>query len=292
MAGGLTLLPSYTQDQIFPAYQDRLLIKSLGIQAGVVGEEDFKVSAATGLQVALKKGKAFVEQTSAKQESSNAFYNGLYNVLSPAEQAPYNSVEVPTTNPQIAQIILRVYDVEELGTTGSSFGRIEWLNGTANAGATAAHVEEGKESEFGAAVLPTSSFRCASIIVPKNATVSSEYTIIDRRPGRWIKATLGTLVENAPGNEVLVRSELGGTRASLKGTLKVKATKSLTSGSNLITALPAESKPIFFSFQPVYNYEKNVFSVAEVGIGGPINYRGETISEGFELDMHITYLLK
>lgn len=188
------MIPSYTQDNLYPAYQDRLLTKSLGAQAGVVEENDFKVTAGTGLQVAVESGKGFVAQTNANQEAGT-FYNGLYNILNPTKQNPYNTVEVPTTNPQIAQIILRVYDVAELGIGGASYGRIEWLNGTANAGATAAHVEEGKASEFGAAVLPTSSFRCAYIIVPKNATTSSEYSIIDARTTSYFMS--GGLINNA-----------------------------------------------------------------------------------------------
>src|ERR1700722_9830339 len=181
MAGGLLLQPSYAQDIKYPAYQDRLLMKSLGVQAGVVGLEDFIVTAGTGLQVEVEKGKGFIEQTNQNQEVGNTFYNGLYNVLGPTKQNPYNSVEIPTTNPQIAQIILRVYDVNELLISGSTYARIEWLNGTANTGATKAHAEEGKASEFGAAALPASSYRVAYVVVPKNATTSSEYSIIDAR---------------------------------------------------------------------------------------------------------------
>lgn len=194
MAGGLTLIPSYTSDNIFPAYQDRLLIESLGVRAGIIGPEDFTVSAASGLQVEVNKGKVFVEQTKSIEESSNTFYNGLYNVLNPTLQNPYNNVEVPTTNPQIAQIIVRVYDTTELGISGSSYARIEWLNGAANAGATKAHVEAGEALSFGAAALPTSSFKLAYVVVPKNATISSEFEIVNERifagPGRIINGRL------------------------------------------------------------------------------------------------------
>lgn len=179
--GGLIIQPSFAEDLIYPAYQDRLLMKSLGVQAGVVESEDFKVSAGTGLQVNVKKGKAFIEQTKAIEESSNIFYNGLYNVLNPIEQNPYNNVEVSAVNPQIAQIILRVYDIGELKIGGSSYARIEWLNGSPNAEATKAHVEEEKSTAYGAANLPQSSFLCAYVIVPKNATKSSEFEIVDAR---------------------------------------------------------------------------------------------------------------
>jgi hypothetical protein len=179
VGSGLILQASYTEDVKFPAYQDRLLMKSLGIQAGVVEPEDFKVSAGTGLQINVKKGKSFVEQTKAIEESSNTFYNGLYNVLNPIEQNPYNNVEVSAVNPQIAQIIIRVYDVGELKIGGESYARLEWLNGSPNALATEAKMKEGVYE--GAAALPQSSFRIAYVLVPKNATKSSEYYIEDTR---------------------------------------------------------------------------------------------------------------
>jgi hypothetical protein len=169
------------EDLDYSASDLRLLSSSLGVQAGVVGANDFKVAAGSGLQVNVEKGKGFIEQTKATQESSNAFYNGLYNVLNPTEQNPYNSVEVPTTNPQIAQIILRVYDINELKISGSTYARVEWLNGTANAGATKAHIEEEEASTYGAAILPQSSFRLCYVLVPKNATKSSEFEIFDKR---------------------------------------------------------------------------------------------------------------
>jgi hypothetical protein len=177
--GGLLIQPSYTEDVKYPAYQDRLLILSLGVQSGVVEPEDFKVSAGTGLQVNIKKGKAFAEQSKAIEESSNTFYNGLYNVLNPIEQNPYNNVEVPSTNPQIAQIIIRVYDVGELKIGGESYARLEWLNGSPNVNATEAKMKEGKYE--GRAELSQSSLRLANVLIPKNATKSSEYYIEDAR---------------------------------------------------------------------------------------------------------------
>jgi hypothetical protein len=181
MAGGLLLSPSYTEDIKFSAYQDRLLLASLIKKAGIIEFKDFEVSAGSGLQVNVRKGKAFVKQTGAIEESGNTFYNGMYNVLNPIEQNPYNSVEVFTTNPQIAQIILRVYDVDELKTSGNSSARIEWLNGTANAGATKVNAEGENPQAYGAATLPQSSFILCYIVVPKNATKSSEFVIVDKR---------------------------------------------------------------------------------------------------------------
>ncbi len=124
---GVTLIPSYTDDQIYPSYQDRLLIKSLlGANPGVVGTEDYKVSAGTGLQVNVKSGNCFVAQTGAIEESGNTFYDGMYLASNPTETNPVNSVIVSAENPQIAQIIVRIYDVGELKTSGSSKAQIEW----------------------------------------------------------------------------------------------------------------------------------------------------------------------
>lgn len=182
-------IPLYTTDNIYASYLDRLLVKSLGVQPGVVEENDYKVSAGSGLQVKVEKGKAFVAETGAIEESNNSFFNGLYNVLSSTESTPYNNVEVSSVNPQIAQIILRVYDVEELKISGQSYARLEWLNGTPNAGATKAHIEEGKAEEFGAKELPQSCYKLAYIVIPKNATKSSEFSIVDKRKLPYEKYT-------------------------------------------------------------------------------------------------------
>lgn len=166
--------PLNTEDQLYTAWQDRLAFKSTGIQAGVVEVNDYKVNAGAGLQVEVEKGNAWVMQTGATQESSNAFFDGLYQVSSSTKINPSNSVVVSSVNPQIAQIILRVYDINELKISGSSYAKVEWLNGTPTIGATL-------ENRSGAAALPQSSLRLADVLVPKNAASSAAYEIRDRR---------------------------------------------------------------------------------------------------------------
>src|ERR1035437_5757652 len=175
------LIPSYTEDLLYPAYQDRLLMKSLGVQAGVVGAEDYKIEKVAGasLQVTAKAGNAFVEQTKAIEESENTFYNGLYQVPNPKLLEPSNTVTVPEVNPQIAQIILRVYDEPELKGAGESKAKLEWLNGAESVGATEAKIKEGIYN--GVAALPQSSLRLAYVLVPKKATKAEEYYIEDTR---------------------------------------------------------------------------------------------------------------
>jgi hypothetical protein len=225
-----------------------LLIKALGVQAGVVEAEDYKVSAGSGLQVNVKKGKAFVEETEAIEESENSFYNGMYLVPNPTETNPYNSVEVSVANPQIAQIILRVYDIGVLKTSGSSYGRIEWLNGTPTAAATEAKMKEGIYE--GVAELSRSSFRLARVLVPKNATKSTEFYIEDARnwidTGPWIAMEISSKIEEEvkpPYQQALrVRSESKNTVARLQGQIRVKAGNTLEVG-NVIFTLPSSYTP-------------------------------------------------
>lgn len=226
-------VPLYTQDNTFASYLDRLLVKSLGVQAGVVEAEDYKVSAGAGLQVNLKAGKAFVEQTKAIEESENSFFNGLYGCFSSTESNPVNNVEVSAVNPQIAQIILRVYDVEELRTSGQSKFQIEWLNGTPTAEAKEAKMKEGIYE--GAAALPQSSFRVARVLVPKNATKSSEYYIEDARTyANRIKQSYETRVVRESEKEY----EPSATRpVEIIAELNVKEVVKVTVGSVLILEL-------------------------------------------------------
>ena len=208
------LSPNYTEDQLYAAYQDRLLIKSLGIQAGVVGLGDYKVEKVAGasLQVTSKSGNAFVEQTKAIEESENTFYNGMYFVSNPKLLEPSNTVTVPTINPQIAQIILRVYDEPELKGAGESKAKLEWLNGSESAEATEAKMKEGIYK--GVAALPQSSFRLAYILVPKNATKAEEYYIEDARAFRN-NFSLGPMISRsgnyaAKAGEFAIQEKSGG----------------------------------------------------------------------------------
>jgi hypothetical protein len=264
----MTLIPSYTEDLIYASYFDRLLIKSLGVQAGVVGEEDYKVSAGTGLQVNVKSGKAFVAETKAIEESNNEFYNGLYHVPNPTETNPYNNVEVSSANPQIAQIILRVYDVGELKIGGSSYARVEWLNGTPNAGATKTHVEEGKASEYGAAALPQSSFRICYVVVPKNAALSSEYNIVDSREfstlGEWKSLLLSSKIEQrSEYYKISARTESSGSIVRLRGNAIVKTGETIKAGNTVVT-LPIEYAPK--SFVQLSTSFGNILLVLKTGI--------------------------
>lgn len=171
------LQPLDAEDLLYPAYQDRLLHKTIA-KPGVAGAEDLRVTGVSGVNPVIAAGLCFVEQTNASQ---GTFFNGLYQVAVSSEANPSNSITIPTGNPQIAQVIIRVYDVNELKTAGSSIAKLEILNGTENAGATKEHIEKGEASSFGAANLPESSMRLAYILVPKNMISITEATIYDQR---------------------------------------------------------------------------------------------------------------
>lgn len=165
------LQPSYVQDQLFPAYSDRLQVKA-AYNAGVVGFNDYRVSAASGLQCSVASGMAYVTQTGAIENSSNTFYNGNYGVPNDGTVSPYNTITTPVTNNRLDQVILRVYDVGELGIGGSSFARIEWVQGTETGGASLSN-------RNGAGTLPASCLLLADFLnTPGSGTLGS---MADRR---------------------------------------------------------------------------------------------------------------
>ena len=196
----MTLLkPTYTEDIKYPAYIDRLLTKSLA-RPGVVNPNDFKVTENIGnLQVKVGGGYAFVEQTVNKLEPLNKKYNGLYHVVNTEEINPSNNVIVNSSNPQMAQIILRIYDNEEMGIGGGeSLAKVEWLNGIPQSGVTI-------DNRTGAATLPENSLRLADVLVPKNALNSASFTIRDRRPwahGAYARTNVSN-VEQPLGTNVI-----------------------------------------------------------------------------------------
>lgn len=195
MSGGLLIGPSYCEDLLYSAKEDRFLLEGL-TRAGVSEREGYLVGPGAGTQVNVGAGIAFIPYDAAQAQ--------LYGAYNDETQSPYNTAIVSGENPQIAQIILRVYDVNELKISGNSFARIEWLNGVPNAGATEAHVKEGLASSYGAAELPISSLRIYYVVVPKNATSSSEFHILDAREF-GTPLILGNVYSNFP---VISKSEL------------------------------------------------------------------------------------
>lgn len=294
------LAPSYCEDQLYASYRDRLLIKSLGIVAGMVGTEDYKISAGSGLQVNVKAGNAFVEQTNAIEESENSFYNGMYQVSNPTQINPFNSVAISSANPQIAQIILRVYDVGELKISGSSYGRVEWLNGTPTASATEAKMKE--EVFEGVAALPVSSYRIARILVPKNATTSAEYYIEDARTSCYAengtKLSLSTSLEPVASYYTpYIRLENGNAISRFKGLISVGSGKELKNGNNILIStstllakfVPTKSVKLLTTSNVNGNSTGSIY----VSSNGEMLWDGTTLSAGAEIALDgLTYSMK
>lgn len=178
-------LPLDTQDAAYPAALDRMRLKASGVQAGVVESEDFKVSAASGLQVSVAAGRAYVAQTNAVEGS---FYDGLYLVGNDGAMTPSGTPTVSATLPQLSQVVLRVYDITELKIAGASYARIEWLNGAPSEGASLAN-------RSGAAELPQSSLRLADVLIPAGAESAEHFEIRDRRP--WATGANFEFIEEA-----------------------------------------------------------------------------------------------
>lgn len=165
-------LPLDAQGAVYAPSLDRMRLKASGIQAGVASVEGgYKVTAASGLQVSVSAGKAYVAQTGATE---GTFYNGLYLVGNDGAMTPSGTPTVSSTLPTLNQIILRVFDVVELGIAGTPYAKLEWLNGTPTEGATL-------ENRSGAAELPQSSLRLADVLVPAGAESSEHFEIRDRR---------------------------------------------------------------------------------------------------------------
>jgi hypothetical protein len=119
---------------------------------GVLSPSSLLVALTTGFGVSVQPGAAYVQQT--VQAEGNSFYDGLYFVIEDNVDSPYNSIAAPVSSPRLDQVILRVYDVTEQGLSGSSFGRIEWLEGSENSGATYPNI-------VGATALPANSLLLA-----------------------------------------------------------------------------------------------------------------------------------
>jgi len=146
-------IPQWCQDGSYPAAHLRVRDNLLWTP-GALSPTSLLVALTSGFGVSVQPGAAYVQQT--VQSEGNTFYDGLYLCLEDAVDAPYNTITAPLVHPRLDQVILRVYDVVEQGLTGSSFGRIEWLVGAENAGATYPNTVG-----VGAAALPPNSFQLA-----------------------------------------------------------------------------------------------------------------------------------
>lgn len=126
-------VPMFTQDQVYPSWMLRRQLASERTAGVANPSTDLIVSAASGLQVSISSGTGYVQQNTVSQEGvADA---GLYYVFNDGPVNPYNTVSAPLAYPRIDILVLRVYDIVEQASTGSSFARVEWVQGVETNGA-------------------------------------------------------------------------------------------------------------------------------------------------------------
>ena len=157
-----------------------------GLQAGVMGSGDLKVTAGTaGLTVDVAAGVAFVQGGQVSDQ-------GLYRVRNDAvvNSAAFNAGGITANSsglPRIDQIIARVQD-QTHDASGQRRWRLEVLTGAPTAGATL-------DNRSGAAALPASSLRLADVLIPTGAATVAAGNIRDRRP--WARGGYARVTSNA-----------------------------------------------------------------------------------------------
>lgn len=152
-------------DQTFR--QDRYMAQMAGLQEGVVGSGDYKVTpGGASLQWSVAAGSAWVQGDDTTRQ-------GLYHQINDAAVTGLVAAGHATL-PRIDQVILQIADSSVTGVSDTP--TLSTLAGTATSGATL-------DNRTGAAALPNSAIRLADILVPAAQTgVISAANIRDRRP--------------------------------------------------------------------------------------------------------------
>lgn len=171
------ITPFLCTDQPYPFSTLRKQMASL-TSPGIVHAGDMAVSPSSGLQVQISAGEAYVQQTGATEGTN---YNGVYYELNDAPANPFNTISAPLVNPRIDMVILRIYDVTELGIGGSSFARFEWVQGSENASASLATMGPGL-SNPGAGTIPASSLLRAYVLQTVGESSISSGNILNVAP--------------------------------------------------------------------------------------------------------------
>lgn len=168
-------------DQTFR--QDRYMAQMSGLQEGVVGANDFKVSAGgASLQWSVAAGSAWVQGDDTTRQ-------GLYHQVNDAAITGLVSAGHATL-PRIDQVILQIADSSVFGVSDTP--TLSTLAGTATAGATL-------DNRTGASALPNSALRLADILVPAALTGTiSAANIRDRRT--WVSGAQNAVIGGGGGN--------------------------------------------------------------------------------------------
>lgn len=173
--------PRFLQTKQYSAKALRAILLDHVLQNGVVNGGDLMVTqrgAGANMSVDVSAGSAWVK-------GSVAWRQGMYNVYNDAVV----NLSVPANasgNPRVDSVIVRVYDTVD-GAGAQDSGTIEYLQGTASAGATLAN-------RTGAPALPASSFLLGDVLVANGAASIANSVIRDRRPwarGAYVRIVRG-----------------------------------------------------------------------------------------------------
>lgn len=173
------LLSAFTQT----FRQDRQMFVDAGVQEGVVGAGDFKVTpGGASLQWSVAAGAAWVQGDDTTRQ-------GLYHQINDAAVTGLVSAGHATL-PRIDQVVLQMADSSVTGASNTP--TLITVVGTATSGATL-------DNRTGAAALPNSALRLADILVPAalSGTISAA-NIRDRRP--WARGARYTIIGSNSGN--------------------------------------------------------------------------------------------
>lgn len=222
--------PAFCTDLTYPFSSLRMFSSAL-VSPGVIQPGHLSVSPGSGLQVAIAAGLGFVPQSGAVEGSA---YDGLYFLQNDAVAAPYNTISAPISNPRIDLVVLRVYDSTELGISGASFARFEWVPGAENVSASLATMGPGL-SNPGAAAVPQSSLLIAYVLQTVGESSISSGNILNaaltvgRQLGPWLPLTLVSC--NYDTNSYIPAARTNGDAVELRGTI-------ISTGSGINAALP------------------------------------------------------
>jgi hypothetical protein len=170
----MTLLtPLDCQDQVYPAYLDRLQLASIASPGVVNPATDYIVTPSSGLQVQMSAGKAYVQQSVNTEGGS--FYNGLYYCVNDGVISPSNTIVAPVSNPRIDQVALIVTDVAEQSIGGASSATVKWVTGTEAAGASLTNLD-------GIGTLPPNSLLLAFVLQEVAEVAISSGNILQAAP--------------------------------------------------------------------------------------------------------------
>lgn len=179
--------PAFSDAKTYGFEYLRLMLE-LALQEGVLLPGDFKVTAAAagGLRVDVAAGTALIKGDSGVP--GTGLTQGLFIVINDASVP--NAVTVPAAHaslPRIDQIILRVRDTADLGSSSDS-AQLDVVAGAPTAGATL-------DNRTGASPLPADALRLADVLIPAAGTAVTAGNLRDRRP--WARGAYRRIVRNA-----------------------------------------------------------------------------------------------